>query len=123
MEDQRNTVPAGSPGAIRIERDPRTVIIRRHDAVIASTKNGLLVHGLSETPVYYIPRQDVYAEHLTETGARPGPGGVETLFWSVTASGGGVDNAVWMLVKPEGEYAPLAGHLGFDPAPFNITVD
>ena len=124
MENHGTAAPYGSPvGAIRIEQETRSVVIRRHDAVIAATNNAPLVHGMSETPVYYVPRQDVYTEHLIELGTKRGPGGGDAMFWSVTASGGGLEGAVWMLVGPTGETAPLADHIGFDPNPFNISVD
>ncbi|WP_281379057.1 DUF427 domain-containing protein [Aurantimonas endophytica] len=109
--------------SLRIEREPRPVVIRRHDAVMTATRDALLVHGLGETPVYFVPRRDVYTEHLVETGTGPGLGGREMKFWSVTASGGGLENAVWMFLMPEGETEPLLDHFGFDPNPFNITVD
>ncbi|GGD16197.1 DUF427 domain-containing protein [Aureimonas glaciei] len=106
----------------KTEAQSEPVIIRRHDAVIAATKAAVLVHA-GEVPVYYVPRADVYEEHLVETEAGPAPIGTgRARFWSVTASGGGVEKAVWMLEDPTGDLESLTGHFGFDPDPFNITV-
>ncbi|UIJ70781.1 DUF427 domain-containing protein [Aurantimonas sp. HBX-1] len=122
MDELPATTPQGSTAALRIERELRPVVIQRHDAVIAASRDALLVHGLSETPIYFVPRRDVYTEHLVETGTGPGLGGRDAKFWSVTASGGGLENAVWMFLRPEGAIEPLLDHFGFDPNPFNITA-
>ena len=112
-----------SPSDLRIEQQDQPVIIRRHDAVIAATKNALLVYEGDRVPVYYVPSADVYMEQLTETEPGSGPGGWgDARYWSVTASGGGVENAVWMFVDPPADASILAGHVGFNPDPFNITV-
>ncbi len=123
METVTGTTSNATPSMdLRIEKETRSLVIRRHDAVISATNDALLVHGLSETPVYYVPRKDVYMEHLVENGAKLGPRGLDARFWSVAASGGGVEDAVWMFVSADGEFEPLMGHCGFDPDPFNITV-
>jgi uncharacterized protein (DUF427 family) len=107
---------------IKTEAQSEPVIIMRHDAVIAATKAAILVHS-GEVPIYYVPRSDVYEEQLVETMTGPAPIGTgQARYWSVTASGGGVENAVWMLEDPEGDLKALTGYFGFDPNPFNITV-
>ena len=105
-----------------VKRQTNPVIIRRHDAVVASTTQARLVDA-GGVPVYYVPASDVYIEHLVEVDPGSAPlGDGDARYWSVTASGGGVEKAVWMLTKPSGDLADLEGLMGFDPNPFNITV-
>ncbi|MFD2238348.1 DUF427 domain-containing protein [Aureimonas populi] len=117
----QNTAPGA--GRLLIEREARPLVIKRHDAVIAASNEALLVTQDGGSPVYYVPRKDVYMEHLTESDEPPADSGDGApRYWSVVASGGGVANAVWTLTKPGESERQLADHLGFDPNPFNITV-
>lgn len=86
------------------------ITIKHHDAVLASSERALRVHGEGEAPVYYLPKESVYFEQMTEHGAGELAGGQRVHFWSVVASGGGVDRAAW-VVEGAGE---LAGYVGFD---------
>ena len=116
-------ISPSSKTPFKIERQTQPVVIRRHDAVIASTTSALLVTGETATPIYYVPRSDVYMEQLTESGDHSGePRRAGRHYWSVVASGGGVEDAAWMIASPSGEEAALADHIGFDPDVFNITT-
>lgn len=121
--DAVRAVPCTNP--FRIETQSQPVIVRRHDAVLASTRRALLVYEEGRVPVYYVPKDDVYIEHLvavepTGVMGREPPEGIG--YYSVTASGGGVEQAAWMFKNPKGSLAPLAGHIGFDPDQFGINV-
>lgn len=52
--------PLPCTNAFRVEKQPQPVIIRRHDAVMAATKEALLIYEEGLVPVYYVPRKDVY---------------------------------------------------------------
>jgi uncharacterized protein (DUF427 family) len=106
-----------------VETQSKPVIIRRHDAVVAATTEAVLVYEDGLVPVYYIPRKDVYVEHLVEVPAGPeGSGDHDLRYFSITASGGGVERGAWMFMKPTGPLESLTGRIGFDPDSFNITV-
>lgn len=108
---------------LRIEREDRSIVVKRHDAVIASSDRALLVHGVLEAPVYYVPRADVYMEHLTASdGTGSAEGGDGRRFLSVVASGGGVSDAAWTHDHGNGDRQALEDHVGFDPAIFNVTA-
>ncbi len=110
-------------GGVRTEREARPIVVKRHDAVIASSRRALIVHGVLEAPVYYVPMEDVYMEHLTPSDETGEPGdSFGRHFFSVVASGGGVANAAWIHRNTDAGTADLRDHLGFDPAIFSVTA-
>lgn len=112
-----------SEQSVRVERAVGSVVVKHHDAVIAASKAALVVHGEREAPIYYLPRQDVYFEQMT-AAELPGRGAPDDRSWfSVTASGGGLDHAAWVLRQPEGELAAVEGYVGFDPDKLSVMAD
>lgn len=105
---------------LRIERAPGAITVKHHDAVIGSSRNALIVHGEREAPVFYLPKEDVYFEQMTEVGAGDLSDGRRANFWSVVGSGGGVESAAWLISDSVGTAAELSGHVGFDPGKLSI---
>ncbi|KAA0970609.1 DUF427 domain-containing protein [Aureimonas fodinaquatilis] len=102
---------------LRIEVEHRPVVVKHHDAVIASSEHALLVHGQRETPIYYLPSADVYFEQMARTDA------VEDFqYYSVTASGGGVERAAWLVADGCGATLRLVDYVGFDPDKLHIIA-
>lgn len=108
---------------ITIDSEPRTVVVKNHDAVLAATKRAVLVHAERETPLYYMPREDVYFEQLSENGLLDRTDGRRARVWSVTGSGGGIENAAWQVEDATGPFEPLAGYIAFDPDLVSVMAD
>jgi uncharacterized protein (DUF427 family) len=122
MSSQASSNFARSEG-VRTERETRSIVVKRHDAVIASSNRALIVHGVLEAPVYYVPQEDVYMEHLTESDEAGVPNDdLGRRFFSVVASGGGVANAAWIHGNATAGTNALRDHVGFDPAVFSVTA-
>lgn len=108
---------------IRIEREPRPVQILFHDAVIASTKDALVLTEGSYPPVYYIPKAHVEMAFLHESDRRTTcPHKGEARYWSISAEGYGAENAVWGYDRPKAGVTEIADHVAFYPDTVRIAV-
>nr|WP_157038216.1 MULTISPECIES: DUF427 domain-containing protein [Chelativorans] len=93
------------------------------DAMIASTKDALLLHREGEDPAFYIPLRDIYFEFLTETGTeRDVPGRGRTRYWNVQAVGESAQDVMWAHDEPPPELAPIRQHAAFDPSRMRIEA-
>lgn len=122
MSSEASSTSGRSEG-VRTERETRSIVVKRHDAVVASSNRALIVHGVLEAPVYYVPMEDVYMEHLTASDEAQAKGdSLGRHFFSVVASGGGVANAAWVHRDTKADMETLRDHVGFDPAVFSVTA-
>ncbi|QOG05876.1 DUF427 domain-containing protein [Aureimonas sp. OT7] len=104
---------------LTISEVPGNLTVRHHDAVLASSERALKVTGEREGAAYYLPRADVYTEHMSPLGPGNLPDGRRVTFLTITASGGGLENAAWEVADDTG--GPLSGHIGFDPGLVGLT--
>ncbi|WP_185982682.1 DUF427 domain-containing protein [Aureimonas mangrovi] len=107
---------------LRIEPASGGVTIKHHDAVLGSSNRALVVRGEREAPVHYLPKEDVYFEQLQDNGTGTIPNGHAARFWSVVASGGGVQSAAWQLTETNGRTNELSEYIGFDPAQLSVMT-
>jgi uncharacterized protein (DUF427 family) len=110
------------PRPPRVESDPRRIVVKHGDLILADTTRSVRVLETSHPPAFYLPVEDVAVEHLTRSRYRTFceyKGAAH--YWDVTA-GEPVPNAAWGYARPSAGYEALAGRLAFYPAPFACTV-
>lgn len=113
MNDSRTTV----------EPFRGTVNVMFSDAMIASTKDALLLRREGEDPVFYIPLRDIYFEFLSDTGTeRDMPGRGRTRYWNVQAVGASAQDVMWAHDEPPPELALIRQHAAFDPSRMRIEA-
>ncbi|AKK25564.1 DUF427 domain-containing protein [Mycobacterium sp. EPa45] len=99
------------------------VQVRVNGELVADTQSAL---GLAESTypiVQYIPLGDVDPAVLTCTDTRtycPYKG--EASYYSVTAGGATVEDAIWTYEQPYPAVAAIAGHVAFYPNKADISV-
>ncbi len=100
---------------------PGTWVARTGGAVIAESRNALLLHEGGRPPVVYFPRADVATAMLdrTDRGSSCGFKG-QASYFSIVTPDGRMENVVWSYETPRDEVAAIAGHLAFYPA---VTVE
>lgn len=108
---------------ITIEPFDGVVTVTFSDAVIASTKNALVLREGSYDPVFYIPFKDIYFDFLrrSETASHcPHKG--NAAHWSVTAVGESMDDVMWAYEQPYEGVSQIAGHGAFYPKKVRIEA-
>jgi uncharacterized protein (DUF427 family)/class 3 adenylate cyclase len=99
---------------LRIEPYAKRLRITFNDALIADTTRALVLHETRHAPTFYVPFDDVRAEHLERTAHRtycPFKG--DASYWSIAAGGERTENAVWAYERPTEDAASLQGHVAF----------
>lgn len=107
-----------------IEPDQRLIEVRCGDALIASTRHALRVLETASPPTFYLPRDDVALDLLSQGSAS------SFCEWKGRASyfdvhGGArtAPNAAWSYQEPFPEFMSIQGHLGFYPSRVECYVD
>lgn len=109
----------------RIDISPlgKPVTVKLHDAVLASSENALSLKEGDYPPVIYIPREDVYLEHMTRTDKTTHcPHKGDAHYFRISAVGEALDNAAWTYEEPQSEVRQIAGFVAFYPDRLSITV-
>lgn len=114
--------PAG-PGQESVWRYPRPAVAQPTTAhlvvvlggiTIAETRRGVRTVETSHPPSYYVPREDVLAEALTEAPGRSlceWKG--EACYFDAEAGGIRRQRAAWSYPDPTGSFATIRGHVAF----------
>ncbi|MGF1455352.1 MAG: DUF427 domain-containing protein [Alphaproteobacteria bacterium] len=91
------------------------VRLTHRGAVIADTKNAIILNEASYPPRYYIPQADVAMDRMAGTDRKTHcPFKGDARYWSLTVDGETLDNVAWAYDQPFDEMAALAGHIAFD---------
>jgi uncharacterized protein (DUF427 family) len=99
---------------ITVEPYPGVVTVSLGSTVIASSKRALLLKEAGHDPVYYIPFEDIYFEHLARTDRRSRcPYKGDASYWMATANGEAVDPAMWAYEQPLPGMEAIARHGAF----------
>lgn len=99
---------------ITVEPYPGTVTVRHADVIVASSKKARLLREGNFAPVYYIPFDEIYFEHLQKTGTRSHcPFKGDATYWRVTAAGEAVQDAMWAYETPFDEMSAIRDHGAF----------
>ena len=100
------------------------VLVRVNGQVVADTRAALGLRESTYPVVQYIPFADVDPKVLTRTDTHsycPYKG--EAGYYSVTAAGETVDDAIWTYEKPYPAVAAIAGHVAFYPNKADVSVE
>lgn len=94
---------------VHIELSPRRVRAYFDNKLLADSQHVLLVFETKRPPVYWFPTSDVRMD-LLAVKERAGSG---TLRWRSNTGGRAADNLAYSYVNPNGDLAPLEGHMAF----------
>jgi uncharacterized protein (DUF427 family) len=98
-------------------------VVRVNGEVVADTRAALTLQESDYPAVQYIPIDDVMQHSLTcttTTSYCPYKG--DAIYYSVSAGGQTVDDAIWAYERPYAAVAPIAGHVAFYPDKAEVTV-
>ena len=113
----------GPDHPITIEPNPRRVIVRFGDTVIADSRRALTLREAHYPPVQHIPREDAemaLLEPSTHQTYCPYKG--DASYLSARSGGKALANAIWSYQAPYDAVAAIAGYLAFYPDRFEISV-
>jgi uncharacterized protein (DUF427 family) len=117
--DSSTARPIKIPGAdhpIAIEANPRRLVIRVAEHVVADTRSALTLREARYPAVQYIPRKDVDMALLQRTDhATYCPYKGECAYYSIPSGGARSVNAVWSYESPYPAVAAIKDHLAFYP--------
>lgn len=101
---------------IALTRDAQRVRVVAAGQTIAESSEAITLRKATYPPVYYFPRSDVLMDALVRTGHRtycPYKG--EASYYSISASGKTIENAVWSYEHPYDEVMEIREYLAFYP--------
>ena len=99
----------------------RHVLVRAGDVVVADSRRAYRVLETSHPPTWYLPRDDVRADAVVQSGAATTWcewKGAAT-YWDVH----GLPAAAWSYEHPSAGYEAVAGYLAFSATQLECTVD
>lgn len=106
-----------APAIRRVTTEPflGAVTVTIGDAMVASTRRALLLREGTYAPVFYIPFADIDFDLLTPsaTTTRCPYKGVAS-YWTASAAGEAVNDAMWAYQTPIASVGEIAGHGAFD---------
>lgn len=104
------------PHSITIEQNPNRVKVTFNGTVIADTGNALVLREGPLSPAHYIPREDVTMASLQRTThSTHCPFKGDASYFTVSAAGKTVENAVWSYESPLQAVADIKDYLAFYP--------
>lgn len=125
MADRKILQPTAAH-PITVEPTVGRVVVRVNGEVVADSRAALTLQESTYPAVQYIPFADVAQQGLvrTDTGTYcPYKG--DASYYSVTAGGTTLEDAIWTYEQPYPAVAPIAGHVAFysDKADITVTPD
>ena len=117
MDPMSEQVKIPGPGhPITVEPNPRRVVARVGEQVIADTTSALTLREADYPPVQYVPVQDVDQASLRRTDTRTHcPYKGDASYYSIVTGAGELTDAVWTYEQPHAAVATIAGHVAFYP--------
>ena len=115
MADRIMKIP-GPDHPITIAPNPKRVLVKAGDVVIADTKRGITLREANYPPVQYIPREDVRMDLLQRSQTHtycPYKG--EASYFSIPAGGEKSVDAVWTYEEPYPAMAEIKDRVAFYP--------
>ncbi|NDJ84316.1 MAG: DUF427 domain-containing protein [Chloroflexi bacterium] len=105
------------PRPPKIDPTDKLVRVEFNGVRIAETRRAIRVLETSHPPAYYIPREDVKTEFLTQTSRRTfcefkG----QATYWTIKVGDQTSENAGWSYESPASRYAAIEGYLTFYPS-------
>jgi uncharacterized protein (DUF427 family) len=106
----------GPDHPMTIEPNPRRVVVRFGDRVLADSRNTLTLREAKYPPVHYIPRADVDMAALSRTEhATYCPFKGDCAYYSLPGDSERSANAIWTYEAPFAAVAAIRDHLAFYP--------
>ncbi|MBN8939510.1 MAG: DUF427 domain-containing protein [Rhizobiales bacterium] len=96
-----------------------TINVRFLDAILASTRDALVVDGDAENgdPIFFIPFSDIYFEFLTPSARKDS----DVDLFDVTAAGRAEEAVMWSFSGSEDTVPEVWRHGAFDPR--RVTIE
>ncbi|HEV8647017.1 MAG TPA: DUF427 domain-containing protein [Burkholderiales bacterium] len=101
---------------IALTRDAQRVRVVAAGQTIAESREAITLREATYPPVYYFPRKDVRMDALLRTDHQtycPYKG--EASYYSISAAGKTIENAVWSYEHPYDEVMEIREYLAFYP--------
>jgi uncharacterized protein (DUF427 family) len=106
----------GPDHPITITPNPKRVRVSVDGTVIADTAHALTLKEARYPAVQYVPRADANMALLARTPrVTHCPYKGDASYFSITANGATLENAIWSYEQPFPAMADIAGHLAFYP--------
>jgi len=106
----------GPDHPITIKRNPKRVVVSIGGAVVADSRDALILSEAGYLPVQYIPRKDVDMTLLERSAhATYCPYKGDCAYFSIQSGGDRAINAVWSYEAPYDAMAAIRDHLAFYP--------
>ena len=121
MSEQTNTTTKkvkipGPDHPIMIERNPNRVVVSIGAAILADSRDALILREAGYPAVQYIPRRDVDMALLKRSAhATYCPYKGDCAYFSIPSGGERAINAVWTYEAPYEAVAAIRNHLAFYP--------
>jgi uncharacterized protein (DUF427 family) len=105
------------PAGVRVEPDPRHVVVRFADVVIADSRRAVRVIEGERPPVFYIPPEDVKTEllHANETQTHCPLKG-DAHYYDLTVGDTVSESAAWCYPEPKAGLGAIQYAIAFYPA-------
>jgi uncharacterized protein (DUF427 family) len=116
MNTTRQPVIPGPDHPITLTHNPERVLVRAGGALIADTRDALILKEASYPPVQYIPRKDVDMKLLQRTDQStycPYKG--DASYYSIPSGGTKSVNAVWTYENPYPAVGQIKDYVAFYP--------
>ncbi len=114
----------GHAHAIAIATHPHRIRVTFHGAVIADTRQALVLKEGQLPPAYYIPREDVRMAHLRRTThGTHCPFKGDASYFSVCVDDRTAEHAVWTYEAPFEAVASIKQYVSFDRDKLNVTEE
>jgi uncharacterized protein (DUF427 family) len=116
MNTTRQPTIPGPDHPITLTRNPERVLVRAGGALIADTRDALILKEASYPPVQYIPRKDVDMNLLQRTDQLtycPYKG--DASYYSIPSGGTKSVNAVWTYENPYPAVEQIKDYVAFYP--------
>lgn len=99
-----------------IEPARGTIVIRTGDAVVAESRNALVLREDGYAPVYYLPREDIAMEFLDRSEkVTHCPHKGDAQHYHIVGISGQLPDAAWSYEDPKEAAKEIAGYLAFYP--------
>lgn len=129
MSEQTNTTTRtikipGPEHPITIETNPKRVVVSIDGAVLADSRDALILREAGYPAVQYIPRKDVDMALLERSAHRtycPYKG--DCTYFSIPSGGERAVNAVWTYEAPYDAVAAIRNHLAFYPERVDVIKE
>jgi len=121
MSEQTNTTTKkvkipGPDHPITIERNPNRIVVLIGAAILADSRDALILREAGYPAVQYIPRRDVDMALLKRSAhATYCPYKGDCAYFSIPSGGERAINAVWTYEAPYEAVAAIRNHLAFYP--------